>query len=379
MNTAIKSNFPALVAAHSVELPPIVDGKIPEWVMLLPTGAFSGRDGRGPYDAGDEAYLQKVVAATQKRAGKTDVVFDYDHQTVFSAVPGVGGRAPASGWIKEYQVRPDGLWGRIDWTVPAARAIARKEYRYVSPVYQHTKSGKVTALLSAALTNTPNLDLPAVAASAHLTNQEENMDKIALALGLAQGASEDDVLTAINAVLTGSAAIATAAGLDKAAKPGDVATTVTAMRTDLNKIATAAGLSAGAKVGDITVAVQSARTGTIDPAKYVPIEQVTAMQADLTALKQSVQTDKAAEAVDKAITDGKLAPALKDWGLALHTANPTEFEAFVAKAPVLTATQRTTTTAATVVADLDDTDIAVMTQLGLTREQFLKAKKGGDA
>jgi phage I-like protein len=350
MTNAIKSHFPALVAAHSFELPPIVDGKAPEWVKLLPTGGFSGRDGRGPYDAGDEAHLQTVVATTQKRAGSTDVVFDYDHQTVFSAVPGVGGRAPASGWIKEYQVRPDGLWARVDWTRPAAHAIARKEYRYVSPVYHHDKSGKVLGLLSAALTNTPNLDLPAVAASANLTNQEPQMDKIALALGLAQEASEDDILTAINAVLTGSAAIAAAAGLDKTAKTEDVVT-----------------------------AIQSARTVTVDPTKYVPIEQVQAMQADLTQLKETARKDKAEDAVGKAIADGKLAPAMKDWGLALHKADPAQFEAFTAKAPVLTSTQRTTITPPAATDTLTDEDVAVMSQMGLSRDAYLKAKKGGDA
>lgn len=350
MNTAIKSPFPALVAVHATALSPADagDAGASSWIMLLPKGGFTGRDGRGPYDAGDEADLRQVVAATQKRAGATDLVVDYDHQTVFSAVPGVGGRAPASGWIKEFSIRPDGLWGRVEWTDAAAHAIRAGEYRYISPVYQHDKSGKVTRLISAALTNTPNLDLAAVAASAHLTNQEENMDKIALALGLAQGASEDDILTAINAVLTSVATITAAAGLDKAAKPEDVVT-----------------------------AIQSARTGTVDPTKYVPIEQVTAMQADLNAIKKTVQTDKATEAVDKAIADGKLAPALKDWGLALHKANPTEFEAFVAKAPVLTAIQRTGTTPPPGADALDDTDIAVMSQMGLTREQMIAAKKGG--
>ncbi|MEH3093318.1 MAG: hypothetical protein PGN20_15080 [Agrobacterium cavarae] len=74
----------------------------------------------------------------------------------------------------------------------------------------------------------------------------------------------------------------------------------------------------------VLASAHSAATGTVDPTKYVPIAQVTAMQADLNALKSTVETDKAEEAVANAIKEGKLAPALKEWGLSMHKADSRE-------------------------------------------------------
>jgi phage I-like protein len=324
--------------------------------------------------------MADVVEQTRKRAGSTELVVDYDHQSVFSAVPGVGGLAPAAGWIKEFEVRTDGLYGRVEWTDKAAQAIKAGEYRYISPVYQHDKSGKVIRLISAGLTNSPNLDLAAVAASSSLNPQEEEMDKIALALGLAAGASEADILAAINSAMTSVSAIAAVAGLDKSAKAADIVQAVNSLRADIDKVAAASGLAAGAKTDDIVTAVQSAVTGQVDPAKFVPVAQVVALQADLNTLKATVDGDKAETAVNRAIEDGKLVPALKQWGLDLFKADKDRFDAFVGVAPVLTATQR-----AGVVAPangdpvLSETDLAVMSQMGIAREDYIKTLKGGEA
>lgn len=355
MKKANQNLFADDVAAHSSAINAAdatpVDGAGGRWIMLLPKGEFAGRDGRGPWNAGDEADLRTIVQSTLKRAGSTEIVIDYDHQTMFGAVPGVGGRAPAAGWIKEFDVRSDGLWGRVEWTEAAAQAIKAGEYRYISPVYQFLKSGQVLHLLSAGLTNVPNLDLAAVAASAQSTNQEENMDKIALALGLAQGASEGEILAAINSVLTSTAAMAVAVGLDKSAKPDAILT-----------------------------AVQAAKTSLPDPAKYVPIEQVTAMQADIKTLKDATAVEKAETAVNKAIADGKLQPALKEWGISLHKADAAKFDDYVAKSPVLTAAQRATAAPpAKTDGQLDEADIAIMSQLGISREDMLKSKTNLEA
>ncbi|WP_337267067.1 phage protease [Oryzifoliimicrobium ureilyticus] len=319
------------------------------WIMLLPAGGFSGRDGRGPYSVDGVAAMQAVIAATVKRAGPTELVVDYDHQSQYSAVPGVGGVAPAAGWIKQLEARPDGLYGLVSWTDRAAQSIRSGEYRYISPVYQHDKTGKVLRLISAGLTNSPNLDLAAVAASAQ-TKQEPNMKAIALALGLPEGADENAILTAINSVLTGNAAIAAAAGLNANAKPADVVT-----------------------------AINSARA-SVDPSKFVPIEQVTALQAGLAELQDRIAGEDAETAVNKAITDGKLVPALKDWGLKYHKKDAEGFAAYIKNSPVLTASQRSSAaTPSSASDDLSAEDLAVMSQMGLSKEAFLKSKKAGEA
>ncbi|TIW26161.1 MAG: hypothetical protein E5V63_14795 [Mesorhizobium sp.] len=370
----------ALVASHSTVLT-TADADGEKWVQLVPAGTFTGRNGQGPWTTGDKASMETIVANTRQYAGSTDLVIDYDHQAVFGAVPGVGGTAKAAGWIKDYQVRDDGIWGLVDWTAAASIAIKRKEYRYLSPVFIHDKTtGRVLALRMAGLTNTPNLDLVAVAASALFNVNPEtgaSMDKILQALGLAKGTNEDGVAAAINAHLTSSTAIAKAAGLTDTAKGEEVLAAVNSLVTDRAKFAKAAGLVETAKADDIVTAVQSAVAGARpDPTKFVPIEQVTALQNDVKELQKTLIGDKAEDAVNTAIKDGKLAPALKDWGLDLYKTDPKKFETFTGSAPVLTAPQLKTPnkTGATDEA-LDDAQLAVCSALGVSKADYQKTLK----
>lgn len=348
-----------MIAAHAASLSS--DASTPDdsgssWVMLLPVGDFSGRDGRGPYSIDDQDQMRAVIDATLKRAGSSDLVVDYDHQTQFAAVPGVGGVAPAAGWIAKLEARPDGLYGLVRWTDKAVQAIRAGEYRYISPVYQHDKSGRVLRLISAGLTNVPNLDLAAVAASTHPNVQDHDMKAIARALGLSEDADENAILTAINSVFTATASIASAAGLQPQAKPEEIVTAVNAQRL------------------------------IVDPTKYVPIEQVTALQDGLKALQSKIEDEEAETAVNRAIEGGRLAPALKNWGIDLHKKDASAFKSFVEAAPVLTAVQRSNTAHSPAAhahgnndGELSDEDQTVMRQLGLSKDAFLKTKKGGDA
>lgn len=372
----------ALLTAHSAEL--TASAADEKWLLLIPAGTFSGRDGRGPYHAGDLVSLQRIADTTRRYAGSTDILVDYEHQSRNTLENGKP--APAAGWIKEVEARPDGLYGRVEWTANAAAAIKAKEYRYISPVYFHTKAGEILALQTVGLTNVPNLDLFEVSAhsifSTRNTEPEVSMKKVLAALGLADGGSEDDVLIAINSLLTSSTAIAVAAGLTKDAKSEAIATAVQSAFADRKKIALAAGKKEDASVDDIVSVLSSAHSAvTPDPTKFVPIEQVSAMQADLNLLKEKDASKDAEAAVGDAIRDGKLAPALKDWGLAMHRADPKKFSEFVGKAPVLTSAQRTATAnpPENGKPSLNDAEIAVMRQMGLTEEQMLNAKKGGDA
>ncbi|WP_417691540.1 phage protease [Roseibium sp.] len=292
------------------------------WIRLIPAGTFQARDGRGPFDAGDETALQAIIARTKAYLGGTDMMIDYDHQSAFGAIPGVGGTAKAAGWVKGFEVRADGIYGRVDWTAAARAAIEASEYRYISPLFTRDTAGKVVALRNAALLNMPAMDLEAIAARAFsLTNKGPDMDEILEALGLAKGAGDGEALASITSLTTGLSAIAVAAGLDKSSDAKIIAASV----ADLAKAS-----KANSAQPDLAKP---------DPAKYVPIEQVTALQADLTALRETVETDKAEEVVATAIMTGKLPPALKDWGLSLAKSNMSAFEAFTAGAPILTGPQ----------------------------------------
>ncbi|MEP2758839.1 MAG: phage protease, partial [Hyphomicrobiales bacterium] len=228
---------------------------------------------RGPFDAGDETTMQAIVSRTKNYLGSTDMMIDYDHQTAFGAIPGVGGTAKAAGWVKEFEVRSDGIYGRVEWTAAAKAAIEASEYRYISPLFTRDTAGKVTALRNAALLNMPAMDLEAIAARAFpKTTKGPDMDEILEALGLTEGAGDEEALASITSLMTGLSDIAVAAGLDKSADVAAVA----------------------ASVADLAKAAKSTEP---DPAKYVPIEQVTAMQADLKSLRDTIESDKAEELV----------------------------------------------------------------------------------
>src|SRR5690606_9272276 len=105
----------------------------------------------------------------------------------------------------------------------------------------------------------------------------------------------------------------------------------------INQVAAAAGLQTGAEATAICTAVATAVANAArpDPAKFVPIEQVTALQAQVVELQNGSTKDKAETAVNKAIEEGRLAPALRDWALSLHASDAAKFEQFVANAPVV--------------------------------------------
>jgi phage I-like protein len=170
-----------------------------QWIHIMPSGEFSGRDGRGPWAMHN---ADAVIAASSAFAGKKPIPVDYDHQ-IDMAVKN-GQPAPAAGWIKQLQARADGLWGLIEWTSKASAHLAAKEYRYLSPVFNHTPSGEVTRVLRAALTNNPALELTALASAqgAYTQTQEprdeqDPWNELCSLLGLA---SDADVTAIIQAV-----------------------------------------------------------------------------------------------------------------------------------------------------------------------------------
>jgi len=88
---------------------------------------------------------------------------DFDHATDFAAPE--GRQAPAAGWIKQVRALNGAIQGRIEWTLKGRDAVEAHEYRYVSPVFEYDDEGRVVRLLRAALTNNPNLNLPAIASA----------------------------------------------------------------------------------------------------------------------------------------------------------------------------------------------------------------------
>lgn len=380
--TAICSAAPDEVRAlHSIAVDPGHD-----WIKLLPFGTFGGRDGRGPYSL-PATHAQSVLDATRARAGSMDLVVDYDHQTDLAAVAGVGGQAPAAGWIKELAPRGDGIYARVEWTARASEKLGNREYRYISPVFDHTRAGGVvTRILRAGLTNNPNLDLMTALAAAQShggSEMEMFLKQLAAALGLPEAeATETKVVERVTAAAAAGTAlgrIATAIGKKADDKADDIITAVqaaAAAAAGFDKAAKAVGKTAADSADDVVTAINAAKVaGAPDPAKYVPIDQVSSLQAQVNSL---VQRDVEAD-VDKAIQSGKVAPSLRSWATDLRKSDKARFDAFLAGAPtVIQSGSQLTVVPADVGQNggLTNEERAVASALGQSEETFLKTKKG---
>jgi len=294
------------VAACAVEL--AASGPAPADVRLLPAGSFRAWDGR-PDDlaawqmtADDGA---RLVAEASART--SDRVIDYEHGTMLAKAS--GGKAPAAGWFRQLEWRPDGLWALgVKWTAQAAKHIADREYRYLSPVFSFDeKTGRVLQLLHASLTNDPGLDgltdLAALAAELFAptpTHQEKSMPellkKLLASLGLQETATEAEALSAVAALKT-------------------------------------------------NVASLSAQVSTPpDPAKYVPIASLSALQAEhadakgkLAALTAEISAGKVAQLIEDGKAAGKITPATEAWARSLGEKDIAALSAFLDAAPVVVA------------------------------------------
>ncbi|WEK38674.1 MAG: phage protease [Candidatus Brevundimonas colombiensis] len=177
-------------------------GTAPEWIELIPAGFdVQGRDGRAWINPDPQGVVTATAADTHP------LPLDWEHATENRAPQGLD--APAAGWIEETAVRDGGaIWGRVDWTLRGRTMVEAREYRFISPVFAYDKvTGVIRRLVSAALTNTPNLLLTALNRQSddHGTDQpnreQENplsiAQRLATVLGLAANATDDQIVTAV--------------------------------------------------------------------------------------------------------------------------------------------------------------------------------------
>lgn len=319
-------------------------GELVTRIQLLPIGEIlCKRDGRR-FRVRDLAHAQAIVAATTDTAGRADVPIDYDHQTLFGAIPKVGGTAPASGWMRNFSATPEGIFADVEWTEAAAAKLKAREYRYISPVFRmDPKTGDALVILHAALTNYPAITELAAVASATSSGDSMDLTKLALALGLKADATLDEIVAAQAAQTARLGAIAAAAGLTPNATDAEIA---------------------------------AAKAGLVDPTKYVPISELQAANARLDKLESESATAAASAAVDAAIAAGKVTPANRDWAMGYAKKDLAGFQAFSGNAPVVvTPKTEATTKAPEKVEELTEDQIAACKATGCSPEAFLKTLK----
>ena len=233
-----------------------LDGALPpDWIQLFPAGpAITGADGRA-WTLPDPHALIAAFAARNK-----PLVVDWEHASEHRAPHGLD--APAAGWIDQIEVRAGAIYGHVEWTPKAAQQIADREYRFLSPVFTYAKTdSRIVELVSAGLTNQPNLTLTAL-------NREESPVSLpadlCTALELPDTASEAVALARIqtlNLALNTAQALAAAPPLDKfipradydaaLARASNAETRVKELETGQQNKAIEAALNAALQAGQI--------------------------------------------------------------------------------------------------------------------------------
>lgn len=340
-------------------------------VQLLPAGEFAARDGRpGPGKAWtiSDADGQALAAQLTATAARSAFAIDFDHQTIRAEANGQP--APAAAFATRFEWRKGlGLFATdVAWTERAKAHIEQGEYRYISPVIRFDeKTGRVTGVLMAAITNVPAIlgmapigeQLCAVL-SAQFTDPdkppETDMALLATliaALGLNAQATEAEALSAVSALRV----TAEAAG----AKPAVP-----------QALSAALGLAAGADEAAALSAVTALKAG--DSGR---LDAMATLQSQVTTLQSQLNERNVNEAVDSAIAAGKLLPAMRDWALTEGKKNFATLQAYIAAAPAMQlgtgqsggeGRGSNEGTAALSAQELD-----VCARMGLTAEQFKKA------
>jgi hypothetical protein len=124
------------------------------WVHALPIGKYD-HPVYGAMDFTTEKINNFALSVKQKTRG-IDLDIDYDHKQD----PAKGDKA--AGWIKDAEVRTDGLYLNVNWTPSAAQALKDGEYRYFSPEFDDEWTDPqglkhTDILFGGALTNRPFL------------------------------------------------------------------------------------------------------------------------------------------------------------------------------------------------------------------------------
>jgi len=283
------------------------DDGIPEWIHLVPAGIVNTADGRGPWRVED---VSALMAASLKPGGK--LVLDENHSTDLAAPKGAS--APARGWIVELQSRADGIWGRVEWTPKGRELMADKAYRGVSPAIRvREKSGVITRIERASLTNLPNL-----VGLVSLHHQEDSdmglKEGLIEALSLDGGADDDTIVKAVKEAI-GAGAVQ--------------------LQSALAPIAKAAGLADNADAAAVLAGVQqlaSKQGGTVTQLQ----NELANVTLQLNSLQETSKRRDAEAYVDGEIRAGRVGlKPVRDEYVSIHMQDPAQAKKLIEAMPIL--------------------------------------------
>jgi phage I-like protein len=313
------------------------ENEIPSRITLVPPDkTVKGRDGRVWKNANPKQ------TALNSTAYQPLLPIDENHATDLSAPK--GGSSPAMGWMKNLCADERGaICADVEWTERGREALAKKEYRFISPVFLFNEKSEINCILRAALTNSPNLNLPALNSEQRNNTLQETkpMNKELLAaLGLPETATEDEALAAAKALNASKAAASPQTDTSR------VDLTAYAPRADLNAMETRA-VAAERQLADLNAA----------------------------------QLKKEAEAaVDESIKARKFAPASREEYLALCSTKEglERFKSIAAKTPAIISSETQAPEGLPPAAGggvaLNSEELTVAKAMGYSEEEFKKLK-----
>ena len=240
------------------------------------------------------------------------------------------------------------VYGNIKWTGKAQAHLDADEYRYLSPVFTYSATThEPIDLMHVALTNFPAIDEPiraALSARSAITHRyqelhvNETLKKLLAQLGLPDTTAEGDALAGVAALK---------------------------VKADLQ--------------GTEIAALKAATGAAPDPAKFVPVATMQAMQAEVAALSARINGDDASRLIEAAITDGKLVEAQRTWATDLGKTNLAALKAYVDTAPSIAALKGMQSGGkqgdAGAGGSLSDSELAVCSAMGLSQDAYLKSKE----
>lgn len=326
---------------------------VPSEIKLLPLGIVHSQ--KGDFLVDDESF---ELIRKRFKERKLDIVIDYEHQTLNDV------QAPAGGWIKELYKGEDAIIAKVEWTSRAAEYLRNKEYRYLSPVVMvRKKDQKATTIHSAALTNTPAIDgMFAVVNSLDIDDieteggKEMDLKELVKTLGLPETASEEEIKNAL-----AEAAKAAEKAKEQEGKAPDESRKAAAGEEIVanSTILSMLGLKENARTEDVAASIMALKADGTD------------IQAEMRTLKEKMQEREAAEAVEKALKEGKITAAQNEWAKEYAMKDLKGFQSFTDKAPVVVP-QGKLNLKDTPTSSSKEVDAVILKNLGISEEDVKK-------
>ncbi len=312
----------------------------PKWNQLFVAGTFYRQD--FPEGITLDVKCFEAMVENWKASGRPELCVDYFHWGASNVTQVPIDEKVASGWIQRLRVRNGVLEGLIKWTDKARAKIEAEELKYFSPYFQmdaiDRTSGKAQGptIFGGGLLNDPFLtSLPAVAASAvqpttpETAKQKEQqvnpklMKAVCAALGIAENASEDEMMAA--AMKLSMPAVPPAAEEKKEeAPPAPIVATQTPAPIAASATATVSSETLALAVEPVRIALAAA------------VAQGKELSAKIEKLEAEKAEAKTIALTEKLFSQGRLLPVNRDVvGRMVKALGHDEAEKYFSSMPVI--------------------------------------------